>query len=158
MSRRFTIVTLTLTAVIAFLVGAIVAGGLSRPAVNADTPAPRWTPATKVSNVGEPGSVSLVNFADIVERINPAVVNIDATARVSERRRRSRPGLPDAPEPFDFNPPRVLLTARKAAAPAPFVGDPVLNDARYYWRVWTDQHGRHIAGDAELTWRFGTPS
>ena len=90
MSRRFTIVTLTLTAVIAFLVGAIVAGGLGRPAMIADTPAPRRPVPIKASNAGPPASVSLVNFADIVERINPAVVNIDATARAGERRRRSR--------------------------------------------------------------------
>ena len=33
--KRFTFVTLALTAVIAFLVGAIVAGGISRSAVSA---------------------------------------------------------------------------------------------------------------------------
>ena len=123
MSRRFTIVTLTLTAVIAFLVGAILAGGLSRPAVTADTPAPRRAPSTNVSNVGPPASVSLVNFADVVERINPAVVNIDATARVGERRRRSRPGLPDAPEPFDFNAPRGDREVPRRGAGSGFIID-----------------------------------
>ena len=123
MSRRFTIVTLTLTAVIAFLVGAIVAGGLGRPAVTADTPPQRRTPAAKVSNVGEPRSVSLVNFADIVERINPAVVNIDATSRVGERRRRSRPGLPGAPEPFDFNAPRGDRDTPRRGAGSGFIID-----------------------------------
>jgi serine protease Do len=123
MSRRFTIVTLTLTAVIAFLVGAIVAGGLGRPAVTADTPQQRRTPAAKVSNVGEPRSVSLVNFADIVERINPAVVNIDATSRVGERRRRGRPGLPDAPEPFDFNAPRGDREIPRRGAGSGFIID-----------------------------------
>ena len=39
MSRRFTIVTVALTAVVAFLVGAIVAGGLARSAVSAGAPA-----------------------------------------------------------------------------------------------------------------------
>ena len=36
-----------------------------------------------------PPSGPLVNFADVVERINPAVVNIDATARGDGRRRRA---------------------------------------------------------------------
>ena len=35
MSRRFTVVTLALTAVVAFLVGAILAGGVVRSAVSA---------------------------------------------------------------------------------------------------------------------------
>jgi len=123
MSRRFTIVTLTLTAVIAFLVGAIVAGGLGRPAMIADTPAPRRPLPIKASNAGPPASVSLVNFADIVERINPAVVNIDATARAGERRRRSRPGLPDAPEPFDFNAPRGDRESPRRGAGSGFIID-----------------------------------
>jgi serine protease Do len=42
-----------------------------------------------------------VDFADVVERINPAVVNIEATTRMNEpgKRRRSRPELLDVPEP-----------------------------------------------------------
>ena len=82
MSRRFTLVTLALTAVVAFLVGAIVAGGFMRPSVGAQS-------ATRPARISAPGpSLSaprtalppLVNFADVVERINPAVVNIDATS------------------------------------------------------------------------------
>ena len=121
MSRRFTIVTLALTAVIAFLVGAIVAGSLSRTSVTADTPAQRRPPSTRISGVERPASVSLVNFADIVDRINPAVVNIDATARGGERRRRSRSGLPDVPEPFDFNGPRGDREAPRRGAGSGFI-------------------------------------
>ena len=40
-----------------------------------------------------------MNFADVVEKINPAVVNIDATAAGSNENRRRRPGLP--PDGFD---------------------------------------------------------
>ncbi len=79
MNRRFVLVTLVLTATAAFLVGLIVAGSL--------------TPSTAQSSGG--GSSPLrraaarapalpaggINFADIAERINPAVVNIDATSR-----------------------------------------------------------------------------
>lgn len=40
MSRRFTLVTVTLTAVVGFLVGAIVAGGVVRSEIAAGTPSP----------------------------------------------------------------------------------------------------------------------
>src|SRR5690242_12765748 len=101
MSRRFTLVTVALTAVVAFLVGAIFAGGLSRSAIVTGTPkaAAAARPAAHVTALG---SASLVNFADIVERINPAVVNIDSTTQGHEqRRRRNRSGLPDPPDLFD---------------------------------------------------------
>jgi serine protease Do len=108
-SRRFTFVTVALTAVVAFLVGAIVAGGFRQPTVAAGAPARIGAvpPAHPVASAS--ASMSLVNFADVVERINPAVVNIDATARSSSDRRRRRSGLPEVPDPFerqDFNSPR----------------------------------------------------
>jgi serine protease Do len=122
-SRRFTLVTVALTAVVAFLIGAIVAGGFKQPTVVAEAPA-RVGPVTTppVSSVSAPGasaSVSLVNFADVVERINPAVVNIDATTRTASERRRRRQGLPEAPEPFDrqdFNTPRGDVPRRGAGS------------------------------------------
>ncbi len=103
MSRRFTLVTLALTAIVAFLVGAIVAGGFMRPTVDAQSP-----PATRVPTIGaRPANAAsraaaspLVNFADVVERVNAAVVNIDATSSGASSRRR-RPTLPDPPELFD---------------------------------------------------------
>jgi serine protease Do len=91
MSRRFTIVTLSLAAVVAFLVGVIVAGGVRQSSLSAG-PTKRIGPAP----VAHPASLpvaGLVNFADVVERINPAVVNIDATGSADNRRR--RPGAPD---------------------------------------------------------------
>ena len=60
MSRRFTFVTIALTAVVAFLVGAIVAGGVARSSVAAGP-----SIATSVrpnSHAGAPSS--LVNFAE----------------------------------------------------------------------------------------------
>jgi serine protease Do len=122
MTRRFTIVTVALTAVIAFLVGAILAGGLDRPAMTADTPGLRRPVSPTIAPVRQPAGVSLVNFADIVERINPAVVNIDATARGGERRRRNRT-LPDVPEPFDFNGPRGDRDAPRRGAGSGFIID-----------------------------------
>jgi serine protease Do len=79
MSRRFTIVTVSLVAVVAFLVGAIVAGGFGHPPLTAEASDPRGSSLPH----REPSAAigSLVNFADVVERINPAVVSIDATVR-----------------------------------------------------------------------------
>ncbi len=101
MSRRFTLVTVALTAVVAFLVGAIVAGGGSavrrdgRNAASAPRGHPRRVAATP------PSRPPLVNFADVVERINPAVVNIDATSQGTGDGRRRRAGEPNAPDRFD---------------------------------------------------------
>ena len=88
MSRRFTLVTVALTAFVAFLVGAIVAGGVARSAVSAGAPAKTAAARLASSRPGSVPSVPSVNFADVVERINPSVVNIDATTRGREGRRR----------------------------------------------------------------------
>jgi serine protease Do len=122
MSRRFTLVTVTLTAVVAFLVGAIIAGGFARSAVSAGAPAKaaavRATPARIGSSA--PAMASLVNFADVVERLNPAVVNIDTTTRADgTRRRRSGTRPADPPDqfdgPFDFGTPRDRDSPRRGA-------------------------------------------
>ncbi|MEP7310076.1 MAG: trypsin-like peptidase domain-containing protein [Acidobacteriota bacterium] len=98
MSRRFTFVTLILTAVVAFLVGAIFAGGVTRSSMSAGT-----AKQPVVSAAG--ANAAPLNFADVVERINPAVVSIDATSRVPDsRRRRGRWLAPDSPEDFDDPP------------------------------------------------------
>jgi serine protease Do len=109
MSRRFTLVTLALTALVAFLVGAIVAGGVARSAVSAGGAGDkaRSSPVRHVSagssapvrTAGGPTMASLVSFADVVERLNPAVVNIDATTRASDARKRR--GGPGPPDPYD---------------------------------------------------------
>lgn len=93
MSRRLTSVTVALTAVVAFLVGAIVAGGFRQPSIAAEEPRGAVlsaVPRPAASGLGTAGA-PLVNFADVVERINPAVVNISASTRGSSdtpRRRR----------------------------------------------------------------------
>ena len=90
MSRRFALVTVVLVATAAFLVGLIVAGSM--------TPAPadsRTTrPARLASARGAAPSPALVNFADVAEQINPAVVNIDATVRGAREDERERPAPP----------------------------------------------------------------
>src|SRR3989441_6274532 len=119
MSRRFTLITLALVAVVTFLVCEIVAGGVGRPAVSAGaTPVAAARPVAARSSNPIVGA-SLVNFADVVERLNPAVVNIDTTARGSDRRRRNRgasPGTPDPfDSPFDFGTPRERESPRRGA-------------------------------------------
>ena len=121
MSRRFTIVTVTLTAVVAFLVGAIVAGGFARFEVSAGAPArPSGSRVSAARNAAAPAMATLVNFADVVERLNPAVVNIDTTTRGSGRRPRVRGGRPSEPPdqfdgPFDFGTPRERDSPRRGA-------------------------------------------
>src|SRR6185436_8057123 len=103
MSRRFTIITVVLTAVVAFLVGAIVAGGLSRSAVSAGAAA-KAAAAKPGRPAATPPISNLVSFAEVVERINPAVVNIDATARGREARRHRGRVAPDGSLDPDFGP------------------------------------------------------
>lgn len=99
MTRRFLAATVVLTAVVAFLVGLIVAGSMTpAPAVSAPpeaAPPPRVAAAVAVAP-------NVVSFADIAERLNPAVVNIDATSRGNDsRRRRFGVPLPDSPDLFE---------------------------------------------------------
>ena len=99
MTRRFVVVTVCLTATIAFLIGLIVAGSMTpQPAISAPS-APQAPARLRAAAAIGPG---LVSFADVAERLNPAVVNIDATTRGSARSRRFG-GLPvpDGPELFD---------------------------------------------------------
>jgi serine protease Do len=96
MSRRFTLVSVALTAVVSFLVGAIFAGGRSQSSIAAGVPQkPVRIAARAPRNAATSGATSLVSFADVVERLNPAVVNVDATARGRDSRRRTTD--PDAP-------------------------------------------------------------
>src|SRR3954469_8675825 len=120
MSRRFTIVSIVLTAIVAFLVGAIVAGGFDRAAVTAVARDRHPTPAASMRAASAPAGGTLINFADVVERMNPAVVNIDATSRgTGDSRRRRRSLLPDPPDLFDrpdFNSPRGDTPRRGAGS------------------------------------------
>jgi serine protease Do len=113
MSRPFAFLTLVLTAMSAFMIGLVSSGWTSRaPSFESRLPAP-LDAVSQVSGTGprstaalEPAPVpasaiggqvtlppGLVNFADVAERINPAVVNIEATTRsmgASGRRRREQ--------------------------------------------------------------------
>jgi serine protease Do len=109
-SRRFTFVTLILTAAVAFLVGTIFAGGITRSAVVAG-PDVKYASKKPVRHpeAGLPAGRA-IDFADVVDRINPAVVSIDASSLARDsRRRRNRTDAPppDTFEaPFDFRQPK----------------------------------------------------
>ena len=109
----------------AFLVGAIVAGGVARSSVSAG-PAPKAAAARAASRAPGAAATSLVNFADVVERLNPAVVNIDATSRSRDsHRRRGRGGAAPDPDdgPSDFGSPRGDRDQPRRGAGSGFIID-----------------------------------
>ena len=104
MTRRFLAVTVFLAATVAFLVGLVVAGTMTPARAASATPparrgAPPSAPTTPSRGIA-PATIRAgdASFADIAERLNPAVVNIDATSRGDDRPRRRRPCCcPDEP-------------------------------------------------------------
>ena len=117
MNRRFAFVTLCLTATTAFLVGLILAGSLTpAPARSGASSVPRMT-TVRPSSAAAAG---LVNFADIAERINPAVVNIDATSRGRGRHWSMRD---ESESPFEFPPRRQDPDLPRRGAGSGFVVD-----------------------------------
>jgi serine protease Do len=112
MSRRFTFVTVALTATVAFLIGLMIAGGLApAPAVVSTAPRVVTRPPGLPRPASVPAAGTAVSFADVAERINPAVVNIDATAHVGgwrepQRYQRRPDGQLDGPGGRDLDAPR----------------------------------------------------
>ena len=80
MSKRFTAVTVALSSSVAFLVGMILAGGLAQAPVVSSAPAAPSTAVVRGARTLPVPGPAVVNFADVAERINASVVNIDATA------------------------------------------------------------------------------
>jgi serine protease Do len=102
MSRRFAAAVAGLSATIGLLLGLIVAGSMTpAPAASAPSAAHRPVVPSAPPAAAPAGAVS---FADIAERLNPAVVNIDATSRAGAHPepRALMPALPDGPDrPLD---------------------------------------------------------
>jgi serine protease Do len=102
MTRLFTITTATLTAIIGVLVGLL----LTVPRASTTViQAPQTTSSTgdgapAVTEIvdSRPAATNALNFADIAARLNPAVVNIDATARGPRARRLIEEGGRRVPE------------------------------------------------------------
>ena len=103
--RRFTLLTIVLACAVAFLLGVIIAGGITPGPVVSSAP-PRTAAAGALAKPGSsPPAPGAVNFADVAERINPAVVNVDATSKITRENRSRRGDDIDAPG-RDFEGPR----------------------------------------------------
>jgi len=101
--RRQGLLAVVLASAVSFLLGALLSGGVPpMPAVALSGQSQVHPPATRPakSMVPLPGAV---NFADVAERINAAVVNIDAATRAGHEPRRRRD---DGDLPRDFDLPR----------------------------------------------------
>jgi serine protease Do len=97
--RKFTFVSVALSSAVSFLVGVILAGGGTAARIAGGAPASPPAQRERVRAVFAPGSAGTsVNFADVAEQINPAVVNIDAASRAGHRR---SDDAADAPRDFD---------------------------------------------------------
>jgi serine protease Do len=101
--RRFTVLTIALACTVAFLLGIIVAGGLTPGPVVSSAPQRLEPLAPKAPRPILPAGA--VNFADVAERINAAVVNVEATSKAS-RELRPRRGDDLDPPGRDFEGPR----------------------------------------------------
>jgi serine protease Do len=103
--RRFTLLTIVLASTVAFLIGVIVAGGLTPGPIVSSAPGRTITPADLAKPARAAAFPGVVNFADVAERINAAVVNIDATSKTSRESRQRRSEDPDQ-QGRDFDGPR----------------------------------------------------
>ena len=81
MSKRFTFVTVALSTVVAFLIGLIIAGEFTPSTIVAVAPGTAPRVGAGLRTTGFPALPSVVNFADVAERINAAVVNIDSMSK-----------------------------------------------------------------------------
>ena len=86
---RYTAVLVALVAAVSFLIGVAVTGGLSPIAGLSAAPSRPAVPPTRaaVRPSGPSLPAGTPNFADVVERLNPSVVNIDAASRATRERR-----------------------------------------------------------------------
>ena len=141
MTRLFAVTTATLTAIIGVLVGML----LTLPRAVPEAPrAAVESRAAEPQPVAEPpapqsSAPTSINFADIAARINPAVVNIDATARSRRARRLVDEGARRPDDPFDLG--------RRSDAPRRGTGTGFLIDAAGH--ILTNHHV--IEGAERLT-------
>jgi serine protease Do len=143
MARAFVITTAVLCTIIGVLVGILLSTPrlpeLTQPEAEARTSADRPLPEESAPpQIAAPGSI---NFAEIAERMNPAVVNIDATARARRARRLVEEGgrRGGTVDPFDLG--------RRGDAPRRGTGTGFFIDAEGH--VLTNHHV--IEGAERLT-------
>ena len=102
--RRHTLLALALCSAVSFILGAAVPDSLnpvSLPAAKPPAAGLTMRPVAAGAGAGSVSSPGAVNFADVAERVNPSVVNIEAASRSGTDRRRR-----NLDEPLD--PPRDL--------------------------------------------------
>ena len=100
--RRFTVITVALASTVAFLVGLILAGQFTPSPVVTTAPRSAPEPLSLPRLVTPAGGAA--SFADVAERINGSVVNIDATSNrsaVRDAQRFFRRAPEDTPREFD---------------------------------------------------------
>ena len=85
--RRYLAVVVVLASAVSFLVGLIVAGGMP-PASSRMHAQPSAASTASVRSGAAVAPAGAVSFADVAERVNASVVNIDAATRGQDRRRR----------------------------------------------------------------------
>ncbi len=146
MTRVFVVTTATLTGIIGVLVGVLLTTPRAEPTASsrestaAATAASDPAPIAASPELPAPSPAS-INFADIAARLNPAVVNIDATARARRARRLVEEGgrRSGSADPFDLG--------RRSDAPRRGTGTGFLIDAEGH--VLTNHHV--IEGAERLT-------
>lgn len=147
MTRLFVITTGTLMGVIGVLLGLLLsmprAAGPAPAAESNGAPSAEAPPAADLP-APPPAAPTSINFADIAARLNPAVVNIDATARARRARRLLEEGAQRPQEPFDLG--------RRGDAPRRGTGTGFLIDAEGH--VLTNYHV--IEGAERLTVKMST--
>ncbi len=103
----------------------------------------------EVRNVPDPNTChpAFSHAAKFVREFNRGHVRISMV--------RSAPAYMEDVQPCPESPTNdhLVLSRKKACGPAPFVGDPLINEAVYTWSIWVDNQGRYISGDSELFWR-----
>ena len=97
--RRFLVALVCLTTSVGILVGLVLAGSTT-PSSALSAPDSR-VPSIRASRATHAPDAGVASFADIAERLNPAVVNVDASVRNGYRLRR-RPGAPDPDDGTDL--------------------------------------------------------
>jgi serine protease Do len=102
MSRRLALTTLVLSSSVAFLIGLALSDRLTGRTGTARF-VPRPAPEDRVQPVSAAPRPGMVSFADVTDRINSAVVNIDASANPQPS---VRPGVDEADAFRDFEKPR----------------------------------------------------
>jgi serine protease Do len=102
--RRQTILAVALASAVSFLLGALITGGVPPIPAVATVSGQQSRPAAARSGARAASAVvpGAVNFADVAERINAAVVNIDAATRAGHEPRRRRDDTSDGPREFEM--------------------------------------------------------